>query len=295
MKSISSNPNCLFLLCIFHAIPLLTLTSGWSFNNHHKFSSTSKQQQQQQQQQLLQGRRQVLLNTIETYTKACLVATTTTILPPAPMVERAWGRNLPESTGADLSSTGTIMKLIPILKIKSSLEDAQKIIVLVDNATTATATGGGGGGGEKQLIGQQTRLKVEMTNAIQSIPTNEKQFKRIFDEYSDPVSYKQKYMDANAFLIYYTNGYDGPNRESIEKQQLGDDNNSMPKQTLQYGARNDIWTSFEELLVEIQFADDSSTTTNDILGPLVKVIQTLDVYLSYAPKEDVERANMQLQ
>jgi len=35
----------------------------------------------------------------------------------------------------------------------------------------------------------------------QNIPRDENDFKRIFDSYSTPVSYKQKFLDQNAFLV----------------------------------------------------------------------------------------------
>jgi hypothetical protein len=182
--------------------------------------------------------------------------------------QKAWCRNLPESTGADLSATGTISKLLPIVRMRASLSSAQLMLVSSENS--------------KGILDEAKLEKISI--AIREIPSNEKQFKRIFDEYSDPVSYKQKYMDSNAFLVYYTNGFDGPGRDSIEKD--------IPKQTLQYGARNDVWNAFEEILVEIKFSD-SSSSINDLLIPLNKAIKSLDVYLSYAPKEDVEKAQSQ--
>ena len=47
-------------------------------------------------------------------------------------------------------------------------------------------------------------------------PKDEKSLKRLFDEYSSDVSYKQKYMDSNAFVVYYTKGFDGKDRPNIE-------------------------------------------------------------------------------
>ena len=184
--------------------------------------------------------------------------------------KEAWSRNLPESTGADLSATGKLIKLVPLVRMKSILTNAQLKL------TSSESPKGVIDGAKVQ----------EISIAIKGIPSNEKEFKKIFDEYSDPVSYKQKYMDSNAFLVYYTNGFDGLGRDSIEKD--------IPKQTLQYGARNDVWSSFEELMVEIKFAD-SSSSINDLLIPLNKAIKSLDVYLSLAPKEDLDEAQAQLQ
>ncbi len=176
----------------------------------------------------------------------------------------------PESTGADVSGTGTIPKLIPIVKMKQTLIDTQSLLSPQNNNSNEI---------------NETLLQKITSTIHHDIPTNEKEFKKIFDEYSDPVSYKQKYMDSNAFLIYYTKGFDGPNRDSIEKD--------IPRQTLQYGARNDVWNEFEELMVELKFAD-SSSSLNDIMMPLKQMIGSLNTYLSYAPKEDVEKAEFQL-
>ena len=49
--------------------------------------------------------------------------------------------------------------------------------------------------------------------SLQQLPSGEKEFKRLFDEYSQGVSYKQVYLDQNAFLVYYTKGFDGPGRK----------------------------------------------------------------------------------
>ena len=218
-------------------------------------------------------RRHFLLKTIETTASACIVGMITTSSNP----KKAWSRNLPESNGADLSATGTLVKLIPLVQMRQSLANAQIILnssleeESKENSNSDSIPVGG-------------KLKA-FSNAINDIPSNEKQFKKIFDEYSDPVSYKQKYMDSNAFLVYYTNGFDGPGRDSIEKD--------IPRQTLQYGARNDVWNAFEELMTEIKFAD-SNSSKKDFEIPLSKAIGSLDMYLGYAPKEDVEKAKLQL-
>ena len=187
--------------------------------------------------------------------------------------EKAYSRNLPESTGADLSATGTIPKLIPILRIRSSLVQAQNVL---NNQWK--------NGSQEQLLDRATL--DEIIACLSGIPKDEKQFKQLFDEYSDPVSYKQKYMDSNAFLVYYTKGYDGPGRDSIEKD--------TPRQTLQYGTRNDTWNSYDELLVEMKFAD-SSSTIKDVLTPLNASIKNIDSYLNLAPKDDLEAAKMSLE
>lgn len=41
----------------------------------------------------------------------------------------------------------------------------------------------------------------QLGSLLEPIPRNERAFKLIFDAYSDPVSYKQKFLDQNAFLV----------------------------------------------------------------------------------------------
>lgn len=159
---------------------------------------------------------------------------------------KSQARNLPQSTGADLEKTGTVEALIPIVRIRQALD------------------------------GPAADLPY-------TIPREEQAFKRLFDEYSDPISYKQKFLDQNAFLVYYTRGFDGPNRPGIEEDLPG-------KQTLQYGARNEAWISWEELQAELQFAQNNPDESNDANLYLRKLIAAVDAYLQLAPPEDVQQA-----
>lgn len=193
--------------------------------------------------------------------------------------EMALANNLPPSNGADLSRTGTISSLIPILRMQMSLQQVHTFI------------------SEKDMLSIKDLYQInEICNEI---PKQEKLFKKLFDEYSDPVSYKQRYMDQNAFLVYYTKGFDGIGRESIEK---GD----IPKQTLQYGARNEAWTAFDDFMAEVQFSlgnhnDDpreSTSTTKvfreDLLNPLNHTLSAFHVYLNLVPSNDLVLAEEQI-
>lgn len=181
---------------------------------------------------------------------------------------KAAASNLPESTGADFSKTGSPEKLAPILAMKEDLDEVQK--KLIENQSPSST---------QQLLEQ---LKKILEN---SIPEDEKAFKRIFDEYSQPVSYKQKYMDSNAFLIYYTKGFDGVGRPSIES---GDE---IPLQTLQYGARNECWTSYDDLITEIKFGiKDGSTELGELKLFLDKSISSWNNYIGLAPRSTIEKA-----
>ena len=84
-------------------------------------------------------------------------------------------RNLPEDTGATRSNQGQASSLIPIIKMQSALE--------------------------KSLIAANQENIQEVKTNLNFIPSKEKEFKRIFDEYSQGISYKQEYLDKNAFLV----------------------------------------------------------------------------------------------
>ena len=124
-------------------------------------------------------------------------------------------RNLPTSNDASGINRGKVEALIPIVKLaiisNKALEDLPNI------------------------------RNVE--NDLKLLPSTEKEFKKLFDEYSESVSYKQVFMDQNAFLVYYTKGFDGPNRPSIETE---DDVEKKEKE--QFGSRNDAWIAIDEAL-----------------------------------------------
>jgi hypothetical protein len=160
--------------------------------------------------------------------------------------EHTWARNLPVSTGAPSDQSGTVEALIPIARIRKSLDGP-------------------------------------VSDLPYAVPREEQAFKRLFDAYSDLVSYKQKFLDQNAFLVYYTRGFDGPNRAFIEEE--------LPeKQTLQYGVRNEAWIAWEELQVELDFQRNHPQDDNDVDKWLAKFIAAVDAYLQLAPPDDVKQA-----
>ncbi|KAL7456637.1 hypothetical protein ACHAWC_010858 [Mediolabrus comicus] len=197
-----------------------------------------------------------------------------TLSAPLFIATRASASNLPQSTGADLSKTGSIDTLVPIVAIKQGLESVKSQLM----SKSADA-----------IILPEECQSILKTLLLQSgIPRNENDFKKIFDAYSTKVSYKQKFLDQNAFLVYYTNGFDGPGRPNIE-----DDANAI--QTLQYGARNDAWLKMDDLFVELEYgqkSNDSELVVGELTSLVQKVTQALDAYLSLAPAADVEQASV---
>ena len=166
----------------------------------------------------------------------------------------ALASNLPEATGADLSNVGTVETLIPIVALRSSLD---------------------------QLKSQLAKPPSSPSLVIDtSIPREELAFKRLFDVYSDPVSYKQKFLDQNAFLVYYTKGFDGPGRPNIEAD-------VNKRQTEQFGLRNEAWIAWENFLAETAFLQEDD---NDCLSYLNGSIRAIDAYLELAPLDAVKIA-----
>jgi hypothetical protein len=210
------------------------------------------------------GRREVVWRlTVRSATALGVVSMPSTVL----------ARNLPESTGADLSQTGSIDMLIPILRVRSGLSSAQEI------------------------VSRQSRdnfLSVECLQELEKefkfIPKTERDFKRLFDQYSDPVSYKQKFLDQNAFLVYYSRGFDGPNRPNIE-------NNLPETQTLQFGSRNEAWVAWESLQAELDFAIKSpkDSSIHEIMVLIGTTLEAVDAYVALAPPDDVKAATRLLQ
>jgi hypothetical protein len=110
------------------------------------------------------------------------------------------------------------------------------------------------------------------------LPEDERSFKQVFDSFSDPVSYKQRFLDQNAFLVYYTGGFDGPGRPSIEET-------VNVKQTLQYGYRNEAWVSYDEFLSEWKYArtHQGELDVSDLVRPISLTITSIEAYINLAP------------
>ena len=183
--------------------------------------------------------------------------------------------NMPTNNGADLSDTGSVDTLVPIVAIQQSILSCKSQLTKSNE-------------GYENLVSPET-CKSLLKSLVKTIPRDEISFKRIFDAYSTPVSYKQKFLDQNAFLVYYTKGYDGDNRPNIEE-----DVNT--KQLKQYGSRNDAWAAIDDLFVELEFGqkakDDDNTLSSkgELIALSDKVSAALDAYLSLAPVSDVKEA-----
>lgn len=87
---------------------------------------------------------------------------------------QAEARNLPTSNGALGLNRGTAATLVPILEIRNSVDSA---ILQLPNV-------------------------LNCKDLLSNVPNIEKDFKKLFDEHSEGISYKQQFLDQNAFLVY---------------------------------------------------------------------------------------------
>ena len=158
--------------------------------------------------------------------------------------------NLPVSNGASGSKVGSAEALKPIVEFKRTLEKADK---------------------EHDLSA--------LSSLLRTLPESEASFKRVFDEYSNGISYKQMYLDKNAFVVYYTKGFDGPGRDSIEK--------SSPEEELQaqqYYYRNEAWIGVDEARAEVEYLKSSppSEPRQELEADLKRALQAVSSYVELA-------------
>lgn len=175
---------------------------------------------------------------------------------------KALARNLPESTGASGAQRGKTVALVPILKM-------QQYVIASSSAL----------GNDLKTVQDYLSEKY--------IPSEEKEFKRLFDEYSVGISYKQQYLDKNAFLVYYTKGFDGPNRQSIETEDA-----QMKLQMAQYGFRNDAWVAVDDARAEVSYLLEQQQSgarvdRRELEDALKRAVSAFKGYIDLAPKEQV--------
>ena len=99
------------------------------------------------------------------------------------------------------------------------------------------------------------------------------------------MSYKQKFKDSNAFLVYYTKGYDGAGRPSLESADPFEE-----LQTKQFGFRNDAWVNFDEARAELDYVISERADAADLVRMLSAADAALSSYLGLAPPGDLAEA-----
>ena len=191
-----------------------------------------------------------------------------------------YARNLPEDNGARKDLIGSQEGLAPIIAIRDVLSETKAVL------GTSIAKNKG----LSPAVIQNSLFVLKS-----KVPSEEKAFKRIFDTYSNTISYKQQFLDKNAFLVYYTQGFDGPGRESLE--------NESPAEMLQkaqYGYRNDAFIGFDELIGEINYlltiVTDKSTSamipesdTKDLMKYLNAAVNGVTKYVEISQQSNGEQ------
>lgn len=101
-------------------------------------------------------------------------------------------------------------------------------------------------------------------------------------------------MDKNAFLVYYTKGFDGPDRPSIETE-----SEQEALQKAQYGARNDAWLAVDDFRGLLQYLVSSSTYDDMDISEMRESARKANAafasYLALAPADDVAAARWEAQ
>ena len=89
---------------------------------------------------------------------------------------------------------------------------------------------------------------------------------------------------------YYTKGFDGPNRQSIE---IEDPQQKL--QTAQYGSRNDAWVGVDEAKSEIEYLQGETPPLDfkDLKMALTDASKAFKYYISLASSDQVEIARQQ--
>ena len=175
----------------------------------------------------------------------------------------AAARNLPEDFGSSFIRSGTPQALIPIADMAASIKAASKALPDINACDS--------------ILQASTAFK------------SEKEFKKIFDAYSDKVSYKQRYLDQNAFLVYYTAGFDGVGRPRIDS-----DDAETTRTSLQFGFRNDAWVAVDEAVADAHFIAASLSKgngvsledTKDLKTALEAADKAFDNYIQLAIKSE---------
>lgn len=185
----------------------------------------------------------------------CLIPQSAAFLIPA----AARAANLPSNNGASGKEKGSYKALARI-----------ESILRASKAAEASASADG--------------ALDDIRSALMEIYSlEEKGFKKLFDEYSEGISYKQQFLDKNAFLVYYTGGFDGPGRGSIEEE--------SPRESLQkaqYGYRNDAWVALDECMSELDYLlgqGDGLEDRKDLKEALMALTRALEGYVGLASAE----------
>jgi len=172
--------------------------------------------------------------------------------------------NMPVSNGASDKDIGQPRALAVVLQLRKRIATAER---------------------EAEAESTVRRKAQAVVDGLRSVESDERKFKAQFDAFSDRVAYKTRYMDSNAFLVYYTSGFDGPGRPAMVSDES--------VVSMQNGYRNDAWTAVLCAREEAQYligANSGADDTADLAAALRAASRAVDAYVKLAPAAVVEAA-----
>ncbi|CAM9567841.1 unnamed protein product [Chrysoparadoxa australica] len=163
----------------------------------------------------------------------------------------------------------TIAALAHVLKVKTLLEDGAAAVK-----------------GRDLALARKT---------LASVPEATK-LKAVFDAYAGPVSYSTRVKENNAFLIYYTGGYDGTGRAKLGSREEEEQDPSIARQAEQYGLRNEVIFQLAEANSLLDFVSSSGPDEQELpelaelQEALASAVTSIDKFLALASPDDLRQA-----
>jgi hypothetical protein len=131
--------------------------------------------------------------------------------------------------------------------------------------------------------------------ALSRLPASQAAFKASLDRFSEANSYMSEYKDKNAFVVYYTGGFDGPGRARLGTREDVDPQREL--QSLQNGFRNEGWASLDDARATLDVlakAAPSGASDADDLADLRAALRAAEkallAYIELAPPGTRESA-----
>lgn len=99
--------------------------------------------------------------------------------------------------------------------------------------------------------------------ALSHVPADERAFKRVFDEYAEAPSFKTRWKDQNAFIVYYSRGFDGSNRPRLGSREEEVADPQLVRQSNQFAYRNQAWLGVDDAIATLLYIQRSTQTGSD--------------------------------
>lgn len=173
---------------------------------------------------------------------------------------------------AAVETTGAAEKLAPLLAFSEAIADA--------------------------AAGADAAKLSQCAAALDRLPSSERDFKAVFDAFSERKSYLTEYKDKNAFIVALTAGFDGPGRPRMGTRAEVDPQAEL--QAEQFGLRNDVWNALDDGRATLRYllASASPSLPEDDLRELREALhsaeQSFRAYLALAPPAVLDEARQRL-